>query len=110
MTETGDNLTPFFNKRSGSTVYCGLEEEVQFYHFIISERAQNLSYHEAKANVIDRLASNEIYSLKHCLRISDYSFIGRFVLGMCYVSRSDLARDVADSFNPTYKIECCDWI
>ena len=43
-----------FNKSSGSTVYCGLEEKekVQFYHFSISERAKNLSYNETKANGI----------------------------------------------------------
>ena len=73
-----------FNIRSGSTVYCELEEEV--------------------------LASNKASSLKHCLRISDCSFIEGFHLVICYIVRCDLARDVSDLFNPTYKIGCCDWI
>ena len=29
---------------------------------------------------------------------------------MCYVVRKDLVKDVAGSFNPTYKIGFCDWI
>ena len=38
LMETKGNLT-FFNKKGGSTVYCELEEKVQFYHFSVNERA-----------------------------------------------------------------------
>ena len=52
--EAGDNLIfLYIYKRSGSTVYCRLEEKVQFYHFSISERAWNLRYNETQANEID---------------------------------------------------------
>ena len=40
-------------KRSASTVYCGLEEKVQFHKFSISERVYNLSYNETKTNGIN---------------------------------------------------------
>ena len=57
MTKAGGNLTFFLsffkNKRIGFTVYCRLEEKVQFYDYSISERAQNLSYNETKASGID---------------------------------------------------------
>ena len=53
MIEEGRGRRNLFNKRSGSTVYCELEEKVQFYNISISERAQNLSYNEIKANGID---------------------------------------------------------
>ena len=54
VTDGGRGKINFFNKRSGSTFYCGLEEKVQFYHFSISKRVENLSYNKTKANWIDQ--------------------------------------------------------
>ena len=89
----GDILGSFYSERQGA----------QLYHYYINGLGETLSY-----NGLRRigLALNEVPCLGHCLWIPNNEFhLGVPALCMVYCS---LGRDVAASFNTTYKIGCCD--